>query len=39
MTSDSGTLDVDTCLRLLDEHHVGRLAFSDDDGPMIVPTR
>lgn len=30
-------LDIDTCLRLLGRHHVGRLAVNDDDGPIVVP--
>lgn len=30
-------LDVDTCLRLLERHHVGRVAVNDDQGPIIVP--
>lgn len=30
-------LDVDTCLRLLEHHHVGRIAVNDDDGPIVVP--
>lgn len=30
-------LDVDTCLRLLELHHVGRIAVNDDHGPIVVP--
>lgn len=30
-------LDVDTCMRLLEEHHFGRVAFNDGDGPIILP--
>lgn len=30
-------LDVDTCLRLLELHHVGRIAVNDDAGPLVVP--
>lgn len=37
MTTDLHALDVDTCMRLLSEQHVGRLAFCDDDGPMVLP--
>lgn len=30
-------LDVDTCVRLLEEHAVGRLALSDPEGPLVFP--
>ncbi len=31
------TLDVDTSMRLLTDHHVGRLALNADGGPVVVP--
>lgn len=31
------TLDVDTCVRLLGEHSVGRVALSDPHGPLVFP--
>lgn len=30
-------LDVDTAIRLLAEHHVGRVAFNDEGGPLVFP--
>jgi|SRR5262245_40460001 len=30
-------LSADECLRLLTQHHLGRIAVIDDDGPMILP--
>lgn len=30
-------LDVPTCLRLLGDQHVGRVALNDDDGPLVFP--
>lgn len=30
-------LEIDTCLRLLTEHHVGRIAMNDPAGPLVFP--
>lgn len=30
-------LDRDTCLRLLERHHVGRIAVNGEEGPLVVP--
>jgi hypothetical protein len=30
-------LDVDTCLRLLEAHHFGRIAVNDEGGPIVLP--
>lgn len=30
-------LDVDTCLGLLSRHHFGRVAVTDENGPVILP--
>lgn len=30
-------LDVDTCLRLLSHHHLGRVALNDEQGPLVLP--
>lgn len=30
-------LDVDTTMKLLAEHHVGRVAINDDGGPLVFP--
>lgn len=30
-------LDVDTCLGLLSRRHFGRVALSDEDGPVVLP--
>lgn len=35
--SEMRELDVETCMRLLEEHHFGRVAFDDGDGPLILP--
>ena len=30
-------LDIETCLRLLEEQSFGRVAFDDGDGPVVLP--
>lgn len=30
-------LDIETCTRLLAEHHVGRIAVNDPHGPVVLP--
>jgi uncharacterized protein len=30
-------LEVDTCIRLLERHHFGRVAVNDDRGPLVLP--
>ncbi len=39
MSSRSGTqeLSSDECMQRLGDHHVGRLGFCEDDGPVILP--
>lgn len=37
MTDHLQELDVDRCLALLGEHHFGRVAVNDEDGPVVFP--
>lgn len=37
MTRELEALDVETCMRLLGEHHLGRLALNDPAGPLVFP--
>lgn len=37
MVRDLEALDVETSLRLLEEHHLGRLALNDPAGPLVFP--
>lgn len=37
MTTQLEALDVETAMRLLEEHHVGRVALNDPAGPLVLP--
>ena len=37
MSSELEELGVETCMRLLGEHHLGRLALNDPAGPLVFP--
>lgn len=37
MDGQVASLDVDTAMRLLADHHVGRIALNADGGPVVVP--